>query len=108
MAELVQTILDQPDEMAREIGAAWTRTGKKAGEYLSVLIDDPMLAQPIRANLFRNGEASAWALQWGRPPKRGLLWAPNTEFSKIQRKTRTTVFLDNQRIASHCRATRTI
>lgn len=57
-------------EMAREIGAAWTRTGEKAGEYLSVLIDDPMLAQPIRANLFRNGEASVWALQWSRPPKR--------------------------------------
>ncbi len=57
-------------EMAREIGAAWTRTGEKAGEYLSVLIDDPMLTQPIRANLFRNGEASVWALQWSRPPKR--------------------------------------
>lgn len=56
---------------AREIGAAWTRSGEKAGEYLSVLIDDPMLAHPIRANLFRNGsDASAWALHWNRPPRR--------------------------------------
>jgi uncharacterized protein (DUF736 family) len=57
-------------DLAREIGAAWSRTGEKAGEYFSVLIDDPMLAQPIRANLFRNGESSVWSLQWNRPPKR--------------------------------------
>ena len=59
------------DEEAAEIGAAWTRTGEKAGEYLSVLIDDPILAQPIRAALFRNGaEGSVWSLNWNRPPKR--------------------------------------
>ncbi|ALG90008.1 MULTISPECIES: DUF736 domain-containing protein [Actibacterium] len=57
-------------DLAREIGAAWARTGEKAGEYFSVLIDDPMLAQPIRANLFRNGESSVWSLQWTRAPKR--------------------------------------
>ena len=57
-------------DLAREIGAAWTRSGEKAGEYLSVLIEDPMLAQPIRANLFRNGDSSVWSLQWTRPPKR--------------------------------------
>ncbi|OQM76714.1 DUF736 domain-containing protein [Manganibacter manganicus] len=58
-------------EDVREIGAAWNRTGEKAGDYLSVLIDDPMLAHPIRANLFRNGgDATAWSLHWNRPPKR--------------------------------------
>ena len=46
-------------------------TGEKAGEYLSVLIDDPMLAHPIRANLFQNGaQSKSWSLQWNRPPKR--------------------------------------
>ena len=59
------------EEHAREIGAAWSRTGEKAGEYLSVLIDDPMLAHPIRANLFQNGaQSKSWSLQWNRPPKR--------------------------------------
>jgi len=54
-----------------EIGAAWTRTGEKAGEYLSVLIDDPVLPHPIRANLFQNGnDATSWSLHWNRPPKR--------------------------------------
>lgn len=53
----------------REIGAAWSRTGEKAGDYLSVLIDDPMLVYPIRANLFQNG-GSSWSLHWNRPPKR--------------------------------------
>lgn len=59
------------DDTAPEIGAAWTRTGEKAGEYLSVLIDDPALAHPIRANLFQNGsDATSWSLNWNRPPKR--------------------------------------
>lgn len=54
-----------------EIGAAWKRTGEKAGEYLSVLLDDPFLPQPIRANLFRDDDAgSSWSLHWTRPKPR--------------------------------------
>ena len=54
-----------------EIGAGWKRTGEKAGEYVSLVIDDPALAQPIRANLFQSGDdKSAWVLNWNRPPKR--------------------------------------
>lgn len=54
-----------------EIGAAWKRTGEKAGEYLSVLLDDPALPQPIRANLFRDDDAGAsWSLHWTRPKPR--------------------------------------
>jgi len=55
-----------------EIGAGWKRTGEKAGEYVSLLIDDPTLTQPIRANLFRSTDDHAtWVLNWNRPPKRG-------------------------------------
>lgn len=55
-----------------EIGAGWKRTGERAGDYVSLLIDDPALAQPIRANLFQNGDDKAsWSLHWNRPPKRG-------------------------------------
>ncbi|WP_297838373.1 DUF736 domain-containing protein [uncultured Roseibium sp.] len=60
---------DEGDE-AREIGAAWTHTGEKTWDYLSVRIDDPMLVHPIRAFLFRNSETSSWSLHWNRPPKR--------------------------------------
>lgn len=50
-----------------EIGAAWKRTGEKAGEYLSVLLDDPALPHPIRANLFQNGDdTTSWSLHWSR------------------------------------------
>jgi uncharacterized protein (DUF736 family) len=52
-----------------EIGAGWKRTGEKAGEYIALLIDDPALAQPIYANLFRDDETS-WSLHWNRAPKR--------------------------------------
>lgn len=54
-----------------EVGAAWKRTGEKAGEYLSVLLDDPALPQPIRANLFRDDDTgSSWSLHWSRPRPR--------------------------------------
>ncbi len=60
------------DEDGPEIGAAWKQTGEKAGEYLSILIDDPAFPQPIRANLFKSGrDGSAYHLLWNRPPKRG-------------------------------------
>jgi uncharacterized protein (DUF736 family) len=54
-----------------EVGAGWKRVGEKAGDYVSLLLDDPTLPQPIRANLFQSGdEKSAWSLHWTRPPKR--------------------------------------
>jgi uncharacterized protein (DUF736 family) len=50
---------------------SWKRTGERAGEYIALLIDDPALPQPIRANLFRDDDAgSAWSLHWSRPQKR--------------------------------------
>jgi len=55
-----------------EIGAGWKRTGEKAGDYVSLQLDDPALTQPIRANLFQSGDdKSAWVLNWNRPQKRG-------------------------------------
>ncbi|RWL93217.1 MAG: DUF736 domain-containing protein [Mesorhizobium sp.] len=55
-----------------EVGAGWKRTGEKAGDYVSLQLDDPALTQPIRANLFQSGDdKSAWVLNWNRPAKRG-------------------------------------
>jgi uncharacterized protein (DUF736 family) len=54
-----------------EIGAAWDRTSEKAGNYLSVSLDDPSFTQPIHANLFRaDADTNAWALHWSRLSKR--------------------------------------
>lgn len=59
------------NEPRAEIGAGWKRTGEKAGDYVSLLLDDPTLARPMRANLFQSGDdISAWGLNWSRPPKR--------------------------------------
>ena len=53
-----------------EIGAGWNETGERAGDYVSLRIDDPAFAQPIRAALFQNtGDKSAWSLRWNRQPK---------------------------------------
>jgi uncharacterized protein (DUF736 family) len=44
----------------QEVGAAWDRTGERAGSYLSVSIDDPSFVEPIRA----------WNLHWTRKVRR--------------------------------------
>lgn len=60
------------NEDGLEVGAAWKRTGERAGEYVSLLLDDPTFRKPIRANLFQTGDdKSSWALHWSRAPKRG-------------------------------------
>jgi len=54
-----------------EVGAAWNRTGKRAGDYLSVAIDDPSFPQPIHSALFQSeADAKVWNLFWSRPSKR--------------------------------------
>lgn len=54
-----------------EVGAAWNRTGARAGDYLSLQIDDPSFGRPIRARLFRSAEDGAiHHLLWSRPDRR--------------------------------------
>jgi uncharacterized protein (DUF736 family) len=38
---------------APAIGASRTRTGEKVEDYISLLINDPVIAQPIRVRLFK-------------------------------------------------------
>lgn len=60
-----------PDDTGAEVGAGWKRTGEKAGDYVSLQLDDPTFGYPIRANLFQSADdKSAWSLNWNRPPKR--------------------------------------
>ncbi len=67
----VHTANDDNFEPGPESGAAWKRHGERAGEYIALVINDPALPQPIRANLFRDDEAgNAWSLHWSRQPKR--------------------------------------
>ena len=59
------------DEDGPEVGAGWTRTGEKAGEYVALQLEDPFFPQPLRANLFQSGsDRSTFHLQWTRPAKR--------------------------------------
>lgn len=54
-----------------EIGAGWKRSSEKAGEFVSIQLDDPTFPQPIRANLFQNGgDKASWSLHWSRPRDR--------------------------------------
>ncbi|MFG1379915.1 DUF736 family protein, partial [Xanthobacter autotrophicus ATCC 700551] len=41
-------------------------------DYVSLVIDDPVFLQPIRAHLFQSLiDRTAWGLHWTRPSKRG-------------------------------------
>jgi uncharacterized protein (DUF736 family) len=54
-----------------EIGAGWKRTGERAGDYVSLLIDDPSFAHPVRANLFHlERDSDVFHLSWTRPSRR--------------------------------------
>lgn len=57
------------DENGPEIGAGWKRSGEKAGPFVALQIDDPAFVQPLRANLFKDGDNSH-VLIWNRPAKR--------------------------------------
>ena len=54
-----------------EIGAAWMQSSKDTGEIsLSVVIDDPTLATPIRCGLARSKDHDGrWLLIWNRAAK---------------------------------------
>lgn len=52
-----------------EVGAGWKHIGDKAGAYVALVIDDPALARPLRASLFRSG-GDAHVLVWSRPSRR--------------------------------------
>ena len=63
-------ILGKGDDTV-EVGAGWKRVGEKAGNYVSLMIDDPVLVQPIYANLFQSSsDPTAHVLLWNRPSKR--------------------------------------
>jgi uncharacterized protein (DUF736 family) len=52
-----------------EVGAGWKQTGERAGAYVAIVIDDPALAAPLRANLFAS-DAGTHVLTWSRPVRR--------------------------------------
>lgn len=54
-----------------EIGAGWKRKSDKAGDYVSLVIDDPSFVQPLRANLFAaTSDGKTFHLIWTRPARR--------------------------------------
>ncbi|MEQ1541194.1 MAG: DUF736 domain-containing protein [Novosphingobium sp.] len=63
-----RVIAGEGDE-AREVGAGWKHVGEKAGDYVSIQIDDPSFIQPLRANLFK-GDGNGHVLAWSRPSRR--------------------------------------
>ena len=63
--------LHQGNDEGPAIGVGWKRTGKRAGHFIALVIDDPALPHSIRANLYRDDDGgTSWSLHWIRPTKR--------------------------------------
>jgi len=59
------------DDGGPEAGAGWKHAGERAGAFISVVLDDPVFAQPIRARLFQSDDDGCdWGLHWTRQKKR--------------------------------------
>lgn len=54
-----------------EVGAGWKRSSDRAGEYVAVMLDDPVFPVPFRANLFQQDhDKKVWFMSWNRQVKR--------------------------------------
>ncbi|HJO66937.1 MAG TPA: DUF736 domain-containing protein [Sphingomonas sanguinis] len=59
------------DEDGPEIGGGWKRLGERAGDYVALEIDSPLLLTVFRPALFRaDDEGRAFGLVWKRPRSR--------------------------------------
>lgn len=67
-----------------ELGAAWQRRSDKGQDYLSVLLDDPALPQPLNVALFPGDDDRSAALVWNRPARK----APEPETKPAPGKSR--------------------
>ncbi len=64
-------VLNGSADTGAEIGAGWNRSGKRAGNYIALQLDDPGFVQPLRAILVQAGSSDdAWNLLWSRSKTR--------------------------------------
>ena len=56
-------------EESYEVGAGWKHVGDKAGSFVTLVIDDPVLPRPLRANLFSSDDQNH-VLIWSRGARR--------------------------------------
>ena len=49
-----------------EIGAAWSKQSQEGRDYLSVKLDDPSFASPVRAAFFENEKERTGVMVWKR------------------------------------------
>jgi len=68
-------IVQERDGVIVEFGAAWKRTSANAGDFLSVMLDDPALPASLYAALFSSDRDDGLTLVWQRQTKK----APSAE-----------------------------
>lgn len=64
-------IIRLSDSGGLEVGAGWKKSGERAGDYITIQLDDPSFMAPLRANLFRqDNDHRVWILVWNRQGRR--------------------------------------
>ncbi len=72
-------VVQHADGGAIELGAAWRRRSDKGQDYLSVLLDDPTLSQPLSVALFPGDDDRMAALIWTRTARKAPEAQPRQE-----------------------------
>ena len=62
-------VVEMTEAGAIELGAAWRKRTERGRDYLSVLLDDPALSQPLSAALFLDEDDRHATLVWSRPQR---------------------------------------
>lgn len=77
-------VLEKTDAGVIEYGAAWKRRSDKGQSFLSILLDDPALSQPINVAMFPDRDGTA-TLVWTRPRSKAA--DPEPDAPKARRST---------------------
>ena len=59
-------VVEVTEAGAIELGAAWRKRTERGRDYLSVLLDDPTLSQPLSAALFLGEDDQHATMVWSR------------------------------------------
>jgi uncharacterized protein (DUF736 family) len=54
---------------ARSVGAGWLKKGERAGDFITMTVDDPDWPSPLNLTAFRGNEGGeeVWTIVWSRP-----------------------------------------
>jgi uncharacterized protein (DUF736 family) len=80
-------VIEQGANGTVEFGAAWKRTSERGQPFLSIVLDDPVLASSLNAALLLRSGDDAATLVWSRAQRKANSPEPATSASRPKRSS---------------------